>query len=490
VFTAETLDGGRMTTREIPTIRTRGRSAATGPRWLVLALLLAGQLMALLDVSIVNVAMPAIQHDLHTTGAALQMVVAGYTVTYAMCLITGARLGDLYGRRRMFQLGVIVFTTTSLICGLAPTTEVLIVARLVQGAGAALMMPQVMSTIQTGFTGRARAKALSAYSASLSIGAVCGVVLGGVLVNADLFGSGWRPVFLVNVPIGIVVAALVPRLMPADVPTGARKLDLAGLAISVPAVCLIVLPLVLGHQDGWPAWTFASLIAGVLLAGLFIVVERRIEHPLLNVAVLRLPGVGSGLLSLAAGMIAYGGFLFAVSLHMQSGIGYSALRTGLTFAPAGIAFGLAGYHWGRLPSRMHRLLTPIGFTIGGLGYLVTALVFENQHQPSVVIGASLVLFGAGLGLGFAPLMTHTLVNVPPASAADASGLVTTTFQLSQVVGIAVFGSLFLSLAARPGVHSSVTAIATTLVWVSILIGLGAVLSIALARTVLRARTAR
>jgi hypothetical protein len=134
-------------------------------------------------------------------------------------------------------------------------------------------------------------------------------------------------VFLVNVPIGIVVAGLVPRLMPADEPTGTRKLDLAGLVISVPTVCLIVLPLVLGHQDGWPAWTFASMAAGVVLAGVFVVVERRIEHPLLNVAVLRLPGVSSGLLSLAAGMIAYGGFLFAVSLHLQSGVGYSALRT-------------------------------------------------------------------------------------------------------------------------------------------------------------------
>ncbi len=479
-----------MTTRQIPTSRQGGPAAAAGARWPVLALLLTGQLMALLDVSIVNVAMPAIQTDLHTTGAALQLVVAGYTVTYAMCLITGARLGDLYGRRRMFQLGVIVFTATSLACGLAPTTTVLIVARLVQGAGAALMMPQVMSTIQTGFSGRARAQALSAYSASLSVGAVCGVVLGGVLVDADLFGSGWRPVFLVNVPIGVVVAALVPRLMPADVPTGTRKLDLKGLAFSVPAVCLIVLPLVLGHQDGWPAWTFASLVAGVVLAGVFVVVERRIEHPLLNVAVVRLPGVSSGLATLAAGMIAYGGFLFAVSLHLQSGVGYSALRTGLTFAPAGIAFGLAGYHWHRLPTRTHHLLTTVGFAVGAIGFLLAALVFENQHQPSVVVAASLVVFGAGLGLGFAPLMTHTLVHVPLGSAADASGLVTTTFQLSQVIGIAVFGSVFLSLAAGPGAHPSVTAIATTLVCVSALIGLGALLSTALARTVFRSRTAR
>lgn len=458
-------------------------------RWLMLGVLLAGQFMALLDVTIVNVAIPSLQTDLHTSGSMLQLVVAGYTVSYAMCLITGARLGELYGRRRMFLVGVVTFTASSLLCGLAPTALVLVVARVVQGAGAALMMPQIMSTIQTRFAGNARAKALSAYSAVIAVGAVCGMVIGGLLVSADVLGTGWRPVFLVNVPIGVAVIALVPRLMPVDRPTGSRRLDLIGLAISVPAVCLVVLPLVLGHQQGWPAWTFVCLALGLVLAAVFVAVERRIEHPLMNFTVLRVPGVSSGLATLACGMVAYGGFLFAMTLHLQSGLGDSALRAGLTWAPAGALFGLCGYHWRRLPARVHHALVTAGFAVGGLGYLVTAIALAHQESSSVVIAATLLLFGVGIGTAFGPLMTHTLVNVPSTSAADASGLVTTTFQLGQVVGVAVFGSLFLTLAGHPVAHASATAIGATLSWIALLTGVGAVVSIALARTTLRAARA-
>ncbi len=187
----------------------------------MLAVLLAGQFMALLDVTIVNVAMPTIGRTLHASGAELQLVVSGYTVSYAMLLITGARLGDLRGRRRMFLFGVATFTVASAVCGFAPDIAVLIIARFVQGAGAAATMPQIMSVIQARFTGAARARALSAYSAVLASGFVAGQVLGGLLVNADLFGSQWRPVFLVNVPIGLAVLALAPRVMPRDAPGGA-----------------------------------------------------------------------------------------------------------------------------------------------------------------------------------------------------------------------------------------------------------------------------
>src|SRR5580693_369815 len=182
--------------------RVRDSATAARGRWLMLIVLLAGQFMALLDVTIVNVAMPTIGRALHASGAALQLVVAGYTVSYAMLLITGARLGELYGRRRLFLAGVTVFTLSSLACGLAPGIEVLIAARFLQGAGAAAMVPQIISVIQASFSGPARARALSAYSAVLASGFVAGQVLGGVIVSADLFGAQWRPVFLVNVPVG------------------------------------------------------------------------------------------------------------------------------------------------------------------------------------------------------------------------------------------------------------------------------------------------
>ena len=197
-----------------------GREAA--PDWLMLAVLLLGQFMCLVDVMVVNVAVPSIAASLHASGASLQLVVGAYTIAYAMLLITGARLGDRYGRRRTYLAGVLVFTSASLACALAPDVQALIGFRLVQGVGAAVLVPQVFSIIQLTFAGPARARALSAYAAVLSAGAVAGLVLGGVVVTANLFGTSWRPVFAINVPLGIALALLVPRLVPADAPPAAR----------------------------------------------------------------------------------------------------------------------------------------------------------------------------------------------------------------------------------------------------------------------------
>ena len=214
--------------------------------------------MAVLDISIVNVAAPTLRTELHASGAGLQLVIAGYTVSYAVLLITGARLGDRFGHRRTFRAGLAAFTVASLACGLAPTAGVLVAFRFAQGAGAALMMPQVISLIQRTFTGAARARALSLYSAVIACGVVAGQIVGGVLVSADLFGTGWRPVFLVNVPIGIGLSVIARRLLPADTASGGRGLDPAGVA-TLSAAVAVVLPLVLGHEERWPAWCWISL---------------------------------------------------------------------------------------------------------------------------------------------------------------------------------------------------------------------------------------
>jgi EmrB/QacA subfamily drug resistance transporter len=468
------------------------REPATPPaadrRWLMLTVLLAGQFMALLDVTVVNVAMPTMRTELGASGAELQLIVAGYTVSYAMLLITGARLGDLYGRRRMFLAGLVAFTVSSLLCGLAPDAIALIVARFVQGAGAALMVPQIVSMIQLRFTGDARATALSAYSAVIAVGAIAGMVLGGVLVDADLFGTTWRPVFLVNVPFGLVVAALVPRLVPPDGPRGHRRLDFAGLAVAVPAVFLVVLPLVLGHEQGWPAWTFVSIAAGLVLAVAFVGVERRVAarggDPLLRLDVLTSAGMRSGMAAIAAGMVAYGGFLFIFTLHLQGGLGDSPLRASLIFAPAGAAFGLFGFYWRKLPRRTHHLLTPTGFALAAGAYLLIAATLSDGTHGGALLQAGLLVFGAGMGAAFSPLLTNALVHVAPSEAADASGLLITTVQLGQATGVATFGSLFLTLA---GEHTSANAISTTLLWLAATLGLGVLAAITLTRTILRRR---
>jgi MFS family permease len=458
----------------------------------MLIVLLCGQFMALLDVTIVNVAMPTIGRSLRASGAELQLVIAGYTVSYAMLLITGARLGDLIGRRRMFLLGVAGFSLASLACGLAPDVGVLIAARFVQGAGAAAMMPQIMTVIQLRFAGAERARALSAYAVVLSTGFVAGQVTGGLLVSADLFGAAWRPVFLVNVPIGLAVLLLLPRVMPADVPGRSRRLDLPGLLVAGPAVCLVVLPLMLGHQEHWPAWSLAGIGAGLALVPVFVYTERRVAarggQPLLSVAVFRAPGLVSGLAAVTLLMVTYGGFLFSFAVHLQAGLGDSALRAGLTVAPCAAAFGVAGYFWRRLPASWHPFLTVGGAAAGALGYLAMALLLRGGGTGGAVLQVALVAMGAGMAVAFSPLVTQALVRVPLQQAADASGVLTTALQLSQAVGVAVFGSLFLTLAARPSGAGGVAAVSghaafVTLAWVAATLACGALAAVPLARTV-------
>ena len=499
-----------------------GDTTTSRASWLMLAVLLLGQFMCIIDVLVTNVAMPSIAASLHASGASLQLVVGGYTIAYAMLLITGARLGDRYGRRRTYLAGVLIFTAASLACALAPDSQALIAFRLVQGAGAAVLVPQVFSIIQLNFTGPARARALSAYAAVLSAGAVTGLVLGGVVVTADLFGTGWRPVFAINVPIGIVLAAAVPRLVPPDeTSTGAPaangaggqagQLDLAGLAAAACAVLLIVLPLVLGPEEGWPAWGFGCIAAGAVLAVGFVLIERRVAarggDPLLNLAVLRAPALPSGLVTLAATQIGYGGLLFAYTLHLQAGLGESALRAGLSYLPFAAVFGLAGYNWRRLPAAARRVLVPAGLAVGILAYLALAagLHSAGSHGAgshgagshggiTALTWTGLAAVGLGLGLSVSPLLTQSLAHVPAARAADASGLLTTTVQLGQLLGVAAIGSVYLSRAGSGSgsghAAASAAAMSGTACWLAALSGAGLLAAAVMVRAARGRRSAQ
>lgn len=462
--------------------------------WWMLGVLLLGQFMGLLDVFVVNVALPTIGADLHASGATLQLVVAGYIVSYAMLLITGARLGAVLGRRTMYLTGAAVFTLASLGCGLAPSGAVLVVLRCVQGAGAALMVPQIMSVIQLRFIGPARAKALSAFGAVVSLGAVAGLMLGGVIVSADLFGLSWRPAFFLNVPLGLLLVLAVPRMLPADPPCGRPRIDVAGLVTATSAVLLIVLPLTLGHELGWPAWTFAAISAGLALAVAFVAVERRVAArggaPLLNLAVLGSPGLGAGLMTLVVVQVAYGGFLFVFTLHLELGLGDSALRTGLTYLPMAGAFGLVSYQWRRLPDRLHPFVAPVGLALCAAGYLgIATAMATGGHGGPLAVG-SLVVAGVGLGLSASPLLTQSLLRVPPALATDASGVLITAIQLGQVVGVAGFGTLFLSLRGGPPAVASPGALSTTCLWLAALTAAGVLVGVPLTRSLQRVARAR
>lgn len=448
-----------------------------GPRaGLLLAIILIGQFMALLDVFIVNVAAPTIRTDLHASGAGLQLVIAGYSIAYAVLLITGARLGGLLGHRRLFLTGLALFTLSSLACGLAQNTGELIGFRFVQGAGSALMIPQVLSLLQLTFTGEARTRAMSVYSAVIASGAALGQSLGGLLVSADLFGTGWRPVFLVNVPIGLVMLVVAPRVLPKDAGAAAsrtsgtagavrRGLDLPGLVVLAAAVTLLTVPLVLGQEEGWPVWGWVSLGLSVPLLALFTVLEARLTRrggaPLVSARVLRAPGMPRAVTVIALTMAVNAGFLFAVALHLQSGLGDSALRTGLTFAACAVTFGAVGLNWRRLPVSWRPRLAPAGLLVAALSFAGLGLALRGGGHGGALLFITLLTLGGGLGLAFSPTLTLALGKVAPRDAADASGLLATVTQLGQLLGVATLGTLYLNRLDLPGVHPSAHAFAVT-----------------------------
>ena len=437
---------------------------------LVLAVVLTGQFMALLDSSIVNVAAPSIHANLGASGTGLQLVVAGYIITYAVLLVTGARLGDILGHRRMFLAGLVLFSLASLGCGLAGSAGLLIVLRFAQGAGAAVMIPQVLSLIQRTHTGPDRARAMTRYSAVLAGGAVVGQLAGGLLISANLFGSDWRPVFLVNVPIGVALLAVGVRALPPGRGEPGRTLDLPGLALLTPAVLAFVLPLVLGQPEHWPLWGWIMMAASIPLAAAFAAVERRMARagatPLIPGQVLRVPGIPVAIAALFTVMIVFSGFFFTLALHLQDALGYTPLQAGLTFAPAAATFGLVSLNWRRFPARWHGAVIVGGFVLFAAGMAGLAWVVSGGGTGATGICLLAGLSGAGMAAAFSPLMTRVLLRVPVELAADATGVVVTVNQLGLLVGVATFGTLYLNLAghlptpAATPTHLSTAAAAT------------------------------
>ncbi|MEO3869707.1 MFS transporter [Nonomuraea sp. B12E4] len=435
---------------------------------LLLAIILVGQFLAILNVNIVNVATPTIESDLHSSGAGLQMIVAGYTIVYAVLLITGARVGDLLGYRKAFLGGLAVFTLTTLGAGTAPTTGWLVAFRLLQGAGAAMMMPQVLTLIQRNYQGAARGRAIGLWSLVISGGIVVGQALGGILLG---FGAGWRLVFLVLVPIGALLLLAGLRVLPADRGGGATGLDPWGLVSLSAAVLLFVVPLVLGRDLGWPVWGWISMALSVVVFAAFVRIERWVTsrggRPLVDARVLRAPGMRPGLAILLFGPATWGSFLFTSSLHLQTDLRMSPLAAGLMLVPCALAFGLVGLLWPRLPIGLQRPLVPVGYVVAAPAYLGLGLA-AGGGVPYAIMGA---LIGAGLGVQVAVTNMAT-EQVDGAFAADASGALLTVMQLGQVIGVATVGTLFISLSqGTPTSMSASLAAAIAMATLAVLAGL-------------------
>jgi MFS family permease len=422
-----------------------------GPPWRALPVLLVGAFLFALDTFIVNVALPTMGRSLHAGPAALELVVAGYIAAYACCLVIGGRLGDALGRRRMFMIGMAGFTATSAACAVAPTAGVLVGGRVAQGITAAMMVPQILGTLQAEFAGQDRQRALGLFGATIGAATTVGQLAGGGLVSADVFGLGWRAVFLVNVPVGLAGLVAAWRLVPASGGRARAGVDFPGTALLAATLLLLLVPVAVGRDLSWPAWVFACLAVAPLGAVAFALVEVRTERrgglPLVPPSLLRTPGLLPGLLVVALFFPAVSGFILTSTLTLQSGRGLSPIGAGVAMAPYTLGF-LAMSLWAQ---RLVRRYGPRAM-VGGAALLVASqLVWAVQASVdhaglnALTLAPAMIGVGMGQGLVMIPLFGVVLAVVPSARAGMASAVMSTTQQSVMALGAAGFGTLFFSV---------------------------------------------
>ncbi|MGW4684683.1 MFS transporter [Streptomyces sp. NPDC004244] len=446
---------------------------------------LLGAALPMVDFFIVNVALPAIDHDLAAGPAVLELIVGGYGVAYAVLLVLGGRLGDTAGRRRLFLAGMAAFGLTSLACGLAPTAWTLVAARVAQGAAAALMLPQVLATIQATTQGPRRARAMSLYGATGGLSMVAGQVLGGVLVAADVAGLGWRSVFLVNVPAALVGLVLAGRTVPQTRSDRPASVDVPGTLLLALSLVSLLVPLTEGRATGWPLWTWLLLGTFPVAAVGFVAVERRADRlgrtPLVPPSLLRLPSLRRGLVLLVPFSIGFSGFMFVMAVVLQEGLHKGPVAAGLALAPMAVAFFGASLAGPRLTGRFGSRVVTAGAVLQAVGITVVLLTLRyGEPQPGVVeLAPGVAVAGLGQGFQLPVLIRLMLADVPADRAGVGGGVVTTTQQSALALGVATLGSLFLALTAAHGMR---TALTTALLVQLALIALTAALSLRLPRT--------
>jgi EmrB/QacA subfamily drug resistance transporter len=389
-----------------------------------------------------------VQGDLHAGSAAIQWVVAGFALAVATGLITAGRLGDIHGRRRMFMLGLALFTVTSAACGLAPTSGSLVAARVSQGLSAALMGPQVLAILQTAWTGRAQARAFGMYGMTMGVGAVFGQLIGGLLIKADVLGLGWRACFLINVPIGLAALAVTPRALVESRAPRRPRLDNTGVALSTAATITLVLPLIQGRALGWPVWTWACLAGSVVLFAGFVAHQRRVGaaggDPVVDIALFRQRGFAAGALAQLVFWSGQGSFFLVLALYLQAGRGLEALTSGVVFVAIGAGYLLTSTTAHRIAERLGGRTVPVGALVmaAGLGALWEAVHASGTTGSLWELVPGLFLDGAGMGLVIAPLTHASLGTVPAHLVGAASGVVATIQQVSGALGIALIGIVF------------------------------------------------
>ncbi|MDT0465920.1 MFS transporter [Streptomyces gibsoniae] len=464
------------------------RSPVATPRLggLGLFTVLLGAALPLIDFFIVNVALPTIGGDLHASEPVLELVVSGYGLAYAVLLVLGGRLGDLFGRREFFIAGMAAFGVTSLACGLAPNAWTLVAARAAQGAASAAMLPQVLATIQAATSGQRRARAMSLYGATAGLSMVAGQILGGVLVAADIAGTGWRSVFLVNVPVVIVGLVLAVRAVPETRSQHPEPVDGPGTALLAVSLLTLLAPLTEGRATGWPLWTWLSLAAFPFATWAFYAVERRADRhgrtPLVPPSLFALTSLRRGLILLVPFSLGFSGFMFVIAVALQRGAGLGPVPAGLTLTPMAVAFFAVSLCGPRLVARFGTRVVTAGGLVQGVGVALMALTAWHSwpHLGTVELLPGAAVAGAGQALQLPILLRIILSEVPPARAGVGGGVMITTQQSALALGVATLGSLFLSLVSDWGMRD---ALVTTLLVQLAGIALTVALSLRLPRTI-------
>lgn len=438
-----------------------GGSVTRNPlRWFVFAVVVVANVMDLMDSTIVNVAGPSIRTALGGSTAMLQWLSAGYTLAFAVFLVTGARLGDMFGRRRLFLIGSAGFTVMSAACAAAPSPSVLIALRVLQGAFGAMLIPQGLGMLKESFDEDEMGKVFAAFGPMLALSALAAPILAGVLVEANLWGMGWRLVFLINVPIGVAAFAGAVRVLPRTVARPGTRLDVVGMLLVGAALSAIIYPLIQGRTDDWPAWTFVMVAVGVLLLGVFALWERRrTAHALIEPSLLSNRTFTSGLLVVLAFFAAFGGLILCVSLFAQVGEGFSPVHAGLTLTAMVIGM-LAGMGASfALVARLGRHLLHLGVGIIALGIVVVAMTVTGAHSASTLaLAPGLVIIGFGAGASIGQLFDFIVAGVSMAEVGSASGILEAVQQVATAVGVAALGTIFF---AALGTHVPTHALAVT-----------------------------
>ncbi|MBG0831000.1 DHA2 family efflux MFS transporter permease subunit [Planomonospora sp. ID67723] len=440
-------------------------------RWLALFVILAAEVMDLVDAVITNIAAPSIHIDLGGSTSMIQWLGAGYTMAMAVGLITGGRLGDLYGRKRMFVIGALGFTAASLLCGLAVSSEMLIASRVLQGLFGAVMIPQGLGMIKEMFPPKEMAAAFGVFGPVMALSMVAGPVLAGWLVDADLFGTGWRMIFLINLPVGLFALVGAARFLPESRPGHAARLDLTGMGLVSAASFLLIYPLVQGRDLDWPAWTFASMAASAAVFALFArhqAGKRRAGgDPLVVTGLFRKRAFSGGLVTGLVFFTALVGFSMVISLYFQIGLGYDPLQAGLASLPnaLGSLIGFAGVNAAGLAQKVGRRLIHLGAVVmaAGLAGIAVTLDLAGVGVTPWQLAPAMFVTGAGMSMVMAPFFDIVLAGVEPHESGSASGTLTAVQQLGGALGSAAIGTLFFGLLERGRAFPDVM---QTTVWVT------------------------